>query len=153
MPVWRDKLGEEIAPTMGRRKIDIVVYDGALPVALIEIESDLDDLRDSGISTRNGHYDVFSIAKSASGAYFHSYKSLERMAAAGIYFDQFQREEKYPDAKSAVRRLEVIRSDNASDHNPSRLPMFLVSGTCRPGDGEILQARLRSLDAELICLT
>jgi hypothetical protein len=71
---------------MRRRKIDIVVRAGQQPIALIEIESDLNDLKKSGVTNRNGHYDVFSIAKSADGAYFDSYKPLERMAAAAFYF-------------------------------------------------------------------
>jgi hypothetical protein len=51
MPVWRDKKTCEIEPTANQRKIDIVVYEASLPIALIEVESDLNDLQLSGIST------------------------------------------------------------------------------------------------------
>src|ERR1051326_2378707 len=75
----RDKNNEQIEARRGRRKIDISAYWDTKPIAFIETESDLDDLRDVEVTRRNGHYDVFSIAKSASGAYFHSYKSLEHL--------------------------------------------------------------------------
>ena len=91
MPVWRDKKSCEIEPTASQRKIDIVVYNANFLIALIEVESDLNDLQLSGVSNRNRHYDVFSIAKSANGQYFHSYKSLERMAAAAMYYHLYKR--------------------------------------------------------------
>ncbi len=149
MPVWRDKHSDEIVPTINRRKIDIVVYDGNTPIALVEVESDLDDLQPTGVSRRKGHYDVFSIAKSADGFHFHSYKSLERMAAASIYRHLHERDGIYPSTKQAIEHLNALNSDNPDDHNPSQLPMFLVCGSCR--NSEILGARLGSLGAELIC--
>jgi hypothetical protein len=151
MPVWRGKLSNEVEPTHRQRRIDIVVYDDDIPIALIEVESDLDDLKVSGVSSRNGHYDIFSVAKSADGQYFHSYKSLERMAAAAFYYHLHQRDQIYPDAKSAIEKLELVTSDRPDDHNPSQLPIFLVSGSCRAIDRGILDARLKSLGAELIC--
>ena len=54
-------------------------------VCLIETESDLNDLREQGVSGRSGHYDVLSVARRDDGTWFHSYKSLERMAAAAWY--------------------------------------------------------------------
>jgi hypothetical protein len=151
MPVWRDKQSNEVEPTVNQRKIDIVVYDGEVPVALIEIESDLNDLQQTGISNRSGHYDVFSISRSASGEYFDSYKSLERMAAAAIYHHLYAREGSYPAAEFAIDHLEALRSNSPTDHNPDRIPIFLVSGFCRSTDHKLLEARLKSLDAELIC--
>ncbi|SRR5579862_405359 len=151
MPVWRDKKNNEIEPTKTQRKIDIVVYSVDLPIALIEVESDLNDLQLSGISNRRGHYDVFSIARSAAGHYFHSYKSLERMAAAAMYYHLRESSHNYSQ-ESAVEYLESLMSDSPTDHNPSKLPMFLVSGSCRAMDHGILAPRLKSLDAELICL-
>lgn len=146
LPVWRDKRTEQIEVTRGRRKIDIVVYRDAKPIALIETESDLDDLRQVGVTRRNGHYDVFSIARSATGAYFHSYKSLERMAAAAFYLNA-----QTGSVAAAVNFLASVRSDDSSDHNPAGLGPYLVSGTCRALDERILTPRLRSLKAELIC--
>jgi len=149
MPVWRDKNSKGVVPTIKQRKIDIIVYDIDLPVALIEVESDLDDLQQSGVSNRDGHYDVFSIARSADGTHFHSYKSIERMAAAAMYHYLYKRDRLYPTAELALEYLEALHSDDHTDHNPSALPMFLVSGSCKKS--EILQRRLKSLNAELIC--
>lgn len=147
MPVWRDKDSKQVETTSARRLIDIVVYSNARPVALIETESDLNDLRPSGVTHRNGHYDVFSIARSGSGDHFHSYKSLERMAAAAFYSQLTP----YPIPTTAEALLEALRSDVAEVHNPIGLPLFLVSGFCRPHDAGILAPRLKSLGAELIC--
>jgi hypothetical protein len=146
LPVWRDKYNEQVEITRGRRKIDIVVYRDARSIALIETESDLDDLRQAGVTRRSGHCDVFSIAKSASGAYFHSYKSLERMAAAAFYLSV-----RTCSALAAVDLFTNIKSDDAADHNPTGIGLYLVSGACRRMDERILTLRLRSLNAELIC--
>lgn len=88
--------GEEI-PTRARRIIDLVVYRSGSPVALIEAESDLNDLVNSGTTRRNGHYDVASIGRSANGANFNSYKSLERMASAAFYFSWHNNAGTYPE--------------------------------------------------------
>ena len=85
LPAWRDKQTFEVVPTSGRRRIDLVVRKNEEVVALIEAESDLNDLREHGVSGRSGHYDVFSIASQADGTWFDSYKSLERLAAAAWY--------------------------------------------------------------------
>ena len=160
MPVWRRKEDNIIEQTVKRRKIDIVIYAETLPIALVEIESDLDDLQMSGVSTRNGHYDVFSIAQSTSGQYFHSYKSIERMAAAAFYFQLQKRGRNYSEAEFAEFSLEClksIKSDSPADHNPAGLPIFLVTGNCRNvsanrkiSDLDILRPRLDSLGAELL---
>lgn len=120
-------------------------------VALIEVESDLDDLQESGVSGRSGHYDVSSIAVSTQGQHFNSYKSLERMAAAAFYFYLHQRDKKYPEIGHALECLEALRSDVPADHNPTGLMLFLASGRCRPVDRRILEPRLKSLNASLIC--
>jgi hypothetical protein len=153
MPVWRDKKSGEIVATKtrGRRKIDIVVYDGSRPVAFIETESDLNDLRENGVSNRNGHYDVDSIARSAEGRFFPSYNSIERMAAASFFFFLKQRDGEYPTQISACDELAALVSSDASVHNPANLALILVTGFCRSADRRILQARLTSLDAQLIC--
>lgn len=82
---WRNKDTGLAEPTADRRRIDIVVYGTGSPVALIETESDLEDLRAPGIvNRRNGHYDVHSLASNAAKAPFKSYKSLERMASGEL---------------------------------------------------------------------
>jgi len=151
MPVWRSKDTKSVEPTLGRRRIDIIVYEGDRPAALIEIESDLNDLRQSGVTRRNGHYDVWSIARSSHGDYFDSYKSLERMAAAAFYLHLSGSSGKYPCADEAVRRLESVVSDDPVNHNPTGVSLYLVSGNCRPIDRRILAPRLNSLGAKLYC--
>jgi len=121
---------------------------------LIEIESDLNDLVQSDVKRRNDHYDVASIGCSADGQYYNSYKSLERMAAAAFYFCRYKTVGLYPDPATGVAELTALRSNDPADHNPLQLPLFLVTGTCRTGmpidDRSILEARLKSLGAELI---
>jgi hypothetical protein len=153
MPVWRSKDNQTIEPTTGRRRVDIVVYRDSTPIALIETESDLNDLRTSGVTRRNGHYDVWSIARTADGAYFDSYKSLERMAAAAFYWYQSKKTGRYPSVDEATQSLEAIRSNERSNHNPGHLALFLVSGSCRTQDNAALEPRLRSLGAQLICVS
>jgi hypothetical protein len=149
LPVWRDKNTREIEKTVGRRLIDIVVYDDYnRAIALIETESDLDDLRELGVTKRNGHYDVFSIAKDASGTHFHSYKSLERMAAAS-FFRAVQVDGRI-DHFEMTQRLVNLSSDIAAEHNPLGMGIFLVTGRCRPKDRQILANRLESLNAVLL---
>jgi hypothetical protein len=153
MPVWRSKDDQTIEPTSGRRRVDIVVYRDSNPTALIETESDLNDLRLSGVTRRNGHYDVWSIARTAAGTYFDSYKSLERMAAAAFYWNTFKKTGRYPSVDEAVQSLEAVRSNERSKHNPGHLALFLVSGTCRAQDNATLAPRLGSLGAQLICVS
>ena len=148
LPVWRSKDSGEVERTQGRRRVDIVVYKQGRLVALIEIESSLDDLCQLGVSRRNGHYDVSSIARCASAIFFNSYKSLERMAATAFYVSL----QEQLDTEEAVARLSAIRSDLPTDHNPLGVHLLLVSGRCRKTDREILAARLKSLDAELMCV-
>jgi hypothetical protein len=153
MPVWRSKDTGQVELTPGRRLTDIVVYDQRKPIALIEIESDLNDLRRTGVTNRNGHYDVHSIARDANGSFFHSYKSLERMAAAAMYHALFTESGAYPTSDQGVSRLQKLASDDPSDHNPMALELILVSGSCRSYDREVLAKRLQSLGAQLICVT
>jgi hypothetical protein len=153
MPVWRSKDNQTIEPTTGRRRVDIVVYRESTPIALIETESDLNDLRRTGVSKRNTHYDVWSIARTADGAYFDSYNSLERMAAATFYWYQSKKTGRYPSVAEATQSLEEVRSNACSDHNPGHLALFLVSGTCRAQDNAILAPRLGSLGARLMCVS
>jgi hypothetical protein len=157
LPVWRTKVDQAIERTAKRRKIDIVVYDGGKPAALIEIESDLNDLRLSGITNRAGgkNYDVFSIAKAANGSHFHSYHSLERMAAAAFYYDLRMHHQSLAEddlAKLSLESLSAICSNSIDDHNPTGLPMFLIVGSYRNSDYDILKPRLDSLGAKLLKL-
>lgn len=150
LPVWRSKdHNQKVEITKTRRKIDIVVRQSGQPVALIETESDLNDLRLSGITKRNGHYDVLSIARSADGEYFNSYKSLERMAAALYYFYLNETKSNLL-PEEATARIEAIQSNDPSDHNPMGIPLFLVTGSSRSYDEAILKQRLLSLNASLI---
>lgn len=153
MPVWRSKDSNQIEETAARRRIDIVVYDDERPVALVETESELGDLRLSGVTRRNGHYDVFSIGRDSEGQWFHSYKSLERMAAAAQYYSMHLQTGEYPDASAGIAHLEQIQSDDPQHHNASGLELILVSGRCRDLDLRVLAKRLVSLDADLICVT
>jgi hypothetical protein len=157
MPVWRTKGDRAIERTAKRRKIDIVIYERENPAALIEIESDLNDLRLSGITNRASgkNYDVFSIAKAANGEHFHSYHSLERMAAAAFYYDLRNRYQSLTEddfAKFSLERLSAICSDAVDDHNPAVLPIFLIVGSHRDSDYDILKPRLESLGAKLLKL-
>ncbi len=126
MPVWRSKDTGEVVPTKGRRAIDIVAYDSSKQIALIETESDLNDLRLNGVTRRNGHYDVFSISRSAGGKYFDSYNSLERMAAAAFFCDLDRRIGQHPDPDSAIQAMSGVVSDDIEMHNPLRIPLILV---------------------------
>lgn len=157
MPVWRTKRDSLVEQTTNRRKIDIVVYELGEPAALIEVESDLNDLRLSSISNRGSgnNYDVFSIARAANGDYFHSYHSLERMAAAAFYYDFRKRHQTLTEealAASALEGLSAICSDAIDDHNPANIPMLLIAGSYRDSDHDILRPRLKSLGAELLKL-
>ena len=148
MPVWRSKDNNcLVEPTRGRRRIDIVVYSDDKPIGLVEIESDLDDLKAAGVSKRRGHYDVFSISRSGSESYDDSYKSLERMAAAAFYRATPE------DGPAQLEKLEKICSDEPKIHNPTGLAIILVVGRCRTQDSAILKPRLNSLDAELVCVS
>lgn len=138
-PVWRDKETFQIVSTSKRRLIDLVIRRNDEVIALVETESDLNDLREHGVSRRSGHYDVFSIARDSIGSWFHSYKSLERMASAAFYA-----------AGGSPAALERLTSNDASDHNPKSVGLFLVTGRSRAIDRKILAPRLSSLDARLI---
>ena len=151
MPVWRCKDNLAIKKTSKRRLIDIVVYKGQEVVGVIETEADLDDLREDGVSTRNGHYDVFSIARSSTGKFFDSYKSLERMAAAAYFHSAMVSSGHYPIPEKGSALLEELRTNDPIVHNPLGIPLFLVSGRCRAKDRPILIERLASLNAQLIC--
>lgn len=153
MAVWRSKDDNEIVPTRARRKIDIVVYDNDELVALIETESSLNDLRVEGVSSRNGHYDVFSIAKDEAGQWFHSYNSLERMAAAAYFHHHALTTGTYPAPDEGVRLLVSLQSDAIDTHNPAGIAMYLVSGKVRDQDPSIVEKRLSSVGAVLMCAT
>jgi len=152
MPVWRNKATGLVEPTPSRRRIDIVVYWQSTLAALIETESDLNDLRTVGITRRNGHYDVASIAQDSQGRPFDSYKSIERMAAAAFYWHLARTDGQYPGVDQATSRLMSLRSDDDKDHNPDQIPLYLVTGSCRAMDREILEPRLRALGARLFCV-
>jgi hypothetical protein len=149
MPVWRSKDDGKIETTKARRKIDIVVRRDGNTVALVETESDLNDLKLNGITKRNGHYDVLSIARAANGKHFNSYKSLERMAAAA-YYSYLNDISNGVSCLEATARIEAVQSDKSSDHNPMAISLFLVTGLSRRQDVEILTPRLLSLNAQLI---
>lgn len=141
LPAWRDKSSGQVVDTPGRRRIDLVVRHGGEVVALVEIESDLNDLRELGVSRRSGHYDVFSIARSARGEWFDSYKSLERMATAV-----------FNAAGRSMGDLEKLTSDTPAEHNPLGVGILLVTGSSRSLDRRVLAPRLGSLGARLISL-
>lgn len=150
MPVWRSKDTGQIVPTFGRRKIDVVVYQEGKPVALIETESDLNDLRSEGVTSRRGHYDVFSIGRSSVGSFFHSYNSLERMASAAYFNHLGKSNNQYPSPEFAAETLSALNSNSPRDHNPDNLALILVTGSTRTIDKRVLQPRLDSLGAYLI---
>lgn len=150
LPVWRCKNSLRVVPTKRRRIIDIVIYSGNEPVALLETESNLKDLRLTGVSTRNGHYDVYSISRRADGLFFHSYNSVERMATA-ILWHTIGKNSSDPSTETFAGLMEKIKSDAPNDHNPCLMPCFLVTADCpRDIDREILEPRLTSLGADLI---
>lgn len=151
LPVWRSKDDGTVVPTKGRRRLDIVVYHDQKPVALIETESDLNDLRVAGVTRRNSHYDVASIARHADGGHFDSYNSIERMACAAFYWHMRSHLGCYPSPEQAVAMLEEIEADDPYVHNPAGLALVLVGGCCRPQDEGIIARRLRSLSATLMC--
>ena len=154
IPVWRSKDGTcSVVETARRRRVDIVVYKNERLVALIEVESDLNDLRAVGVTNRNGHYDVASISKNSDGQYFDSYNSIERMSTAAYCWHKWIASDVHLSPAEVVTKLEAIASDDPADHNPGRVPLFLVSGICRAVDHQVLKRRLDSLGATLICVT
>jgi len=153
MPVWRSKDDGKVVPTKGRRRVDIVVYKYGELAAMIETESDLGDLKLSGVTRRNGHYDVLSIAKNADGAHFDSYNSVERMASVAFLWSVFRSTGQHPSPQQAITLLESIQSDDPLQHNPEQVPLFLVSGYCRALDRSVLSRRLASLSATLVCVS
>lgn len=151
IPVWRSKDTGLIVATKGRRRIDIVVYDPAGELcAFVEIESDLNDLREEGVSKRRGHYDVWSISRNDSGEYFDSYNSVERMAVAAFCIHKQNETGHYPGGSEVVDVLESIASSSQEHQNPSDIPLFLVAGRTRKRDIGILKPRLDSLNAVLL---
>lgn len=153
IPVWRSKDSGEVVPTPRRRKVDIVVYKDDQLAALIEVESDLNDLQLPGGRKKKGRYNVFSIAKNGDGEHFNSYNSLERMATAAYCWHLFNTRQTYPSPTDVVTQLQSLSSDDPAVHNPGAVPLFLVSGACRAEHRGILQRRLESLNATLICGT
>ena len=141
LPAWRDKQSLEVVATPGRRRIDLVVRRNEEVVALIETESDLNDLREHGVSGRSGHYDVFSIGRRSDGTWFHSYKSLERMASAAWYA-----------TGRSQATLQELKSEAQLVHNPLGLCLVLVTGSSRGSDRRILAPRLKSLGASLVSI-
>lgn len=139
LPAWRDKSNGQIVETTARRRIDLVIRKQGSVVCLIETESDLNDLREQGVSGRSDHYDVFSLARRADGTWFDSYKSLERMAAAAWYATGHRQ-----------APLAELKSDLPEEHNPSGIGIVLVTGSSRAMDRRILAPRLKSLGAYLI---
>lgn len=151
MSPWRSKDTGLPEITTSRRRLDLVVYIQDRPIALIETESDLDDLRPPGVvNRRSGHYDVHSISSDAQGRPFESYKSLERMAAAAFYAAVAQSSGSYPSPAEGCRLLEGIRSDAPDEHNPHALLLVLVSGRVRANDPSLLEPRLKALGAYLV---
>lgn len=142
---WRSLLTGQPDPTANRRAIDIVVYhrdaDGRPSdlAALIEVESDLEDLW--GSTSRSGFYTVLSLAKNADARPFTSYKSLERMAVASLLVAE---------PSLTLGEIEAISGGSPDIHNPLGVPIYLVTGWCRETDHQELELRLRSLGAELI---
>ncbi|HEY4943596.1 MAG TPA: type I restriction enzyme HsdR N-terminal domain-containing protein [Rhizomicrobium sp.] len=149
MPVWRNKNTGEIEDTKARRLIDIVVRRNGRPVALIEVESDLNNLQRQDTGRQDHRYNVLSIARSADGLHFNSYRSLERMAAAAFYFHLMEHDEVHQ-RTILIEKLVSIRSNRPEDHNPAALPMFLACGSCRKSDMDTLGPRLKSLGAQLL---
>lgn len=145
MITWRSLLTGQPDPTPGSRAIDIAVYhrdQAGLPgnlAALIEIESDLEDLW--GSTSRSGFYTVLSLAKNADARHFTSYKSFERMAVASLLV---------ANPALSLDEIEALSGDVPADHNPLGVPIYLVTGWCRATDHRELEPRLRSLGAELI---
>lgn len=152
LPAWRSKHDDLVVETLTRRKIDLVVYESEQIKALIEIESDLNDLREVGVSKRGfpNNYDVFSIAKDKNGSWYHSYHSLERMAVAAFCYSEKASGRPISSHSTLVRGLECICSDRPDLHNPANIPIILVSVKCRSKDARILAPRLHSLNAKLL---
>lgn len=154
-PVWRYSDTRLVVPTSRRRIIDIVVsqwipeHRRAHPKALIEVESDLEDLWNP---TRGGlnNYAVRSIARDGSGQFFDSYQSLERMAVAAQYAAKLVAGQDITYRATDTDQLEQIQSDGPEEHNPLGLAMYLVTGWRWERDYQRLERRLRSLAAKLL---
>lgn len=143
-PLWRRRSTGEPVVAPGSSRIDFVLRDGNDEVAaLVEIESDVDDIK--AAQTRGGsrNYFVQSIAKNGAGLPFESYHSLERMAVACL---------RLAGNETSVAALEAIHSDRVQDHNPLKLPLFLVNTAGREQSSlmGVLDKRLQSLDATAI---
>ncbi len=144
-PAWRYWKSEEIVPApAGWKSVDVkVTYQGAI-VALVEIESDLDDLPANPGEyprNRNGSYAVKSLARNKGGDSFESYHPLERMAVAAIA---------WAGQASDAHSMAQIKGNSPAVHNPSGLPLFVAVERCRSNDLVILKPRLLSLKAEIL---
>lgn len=118
VPPWR--LGDNSLESATRRFIDVVVYDSSGRLAaLIESEDDIGDIALPEWLPRR--YAVRSVARDATGKYFDSYRSIERIAV-GALAAQYEAS----DARILLAHLEAIQSNTADDHNPKRIPLFLT---------------------------
>jgi hypothetical protein len=141
--VWRNR-DRKVHFHKRRPRIDLCVYQNDEVAALVEVEACLDGLpRKKWAPARkgSGNYYVLSIAKDKNGEFFESYKSIERMAVAAMAL---------AGRPSDQQSLEQIRSNRIADHNPSRVPLFLVTEWRRASDKHIIEDRLASLGATLI---
>ena len=148
---WRNTEDEEMPKRAGKLRPDIVVYRGGKVCGLVEIESDLNDVKENRINKRNGHYDVLSIARNAREDYFYSYKSLERMAVA-VFGESMRQAGQIVTPEQVIARLQTIKSDSDKDHNPLGLGIVLVTGYCRQKDLDILEERRQSIGAIILPL-
>ena len=142
LSVWR--YGVWIEPTPGRRKINMVLYRDGNLVALVESEEDLNDVK-RGDSF--GRYFVQSLAKTSTGVYFPSYKSLERMAVA-VYIAKYG-------AEDALGQLQLITANDITEHNPLAIPTFITLACGFSNSGtrwrtDVLRPRLGSIGCKVI---
>jgi hypothetical protein len=149
MPAWQrcSNGGYNVECPIGRLQIDLVVYDRSdlsIPVALVEVESDLADMG------TKGDYTVASIAKDAEGQPFDGYKSVERMAAAVQFRAMEEAIGHYPTPLEGLQRLQAIRSDDLTEHNPVGMSLFLACYKAERKRVQLLQRRLDSLGVQLL---
>jgi len=129
------------APTIERRWVeaDIAVYSEGQLVAVIESETDLAWVRQNGEpmpgSSGASGYTMSSIALDSNGEPFPSYAPLERMA----YIVKWK-----GDVPTTAAHLASIRTEDPAIHNPSKLPLFLVSERT-DRKSALLEPRMRSL--------
>ncbi len=157
MRIWRrySDDGLIVEETRRRRLIDIIVYDhpnSRIPLALVEVESDLADMGSKRNKFSKGSYAVASIARDARGQPFNSYNSVERMAAAAQYWamQQASSDHHYPTPDEGEKHLQAICSDSPAEHNPTSIRLFLVSHSAKREHAISLKPRLDSLRMGLI---